>query len=148
MQLARIHITLLSSISLICFTDCKRGCKPPALQNNQRLLIVDGTLTNAPDSTYITLTSSRNISGSAFSPAETNATCLVETENTTCILLEEIRSGVYGVCFLWTARENTGWIYIQTEETTHLLVTSLIIGQTSKKPPNNSERYSMPSLHN
>ena len=64
MQLAKIYITLLSSFYLICFTDCKREYIPPVLQKRPRLTVADGTLKNAPDSTYITLTCSRNISDS------------------------------------------------------------------------------------
>jgi len=87
---------MFSAFSLTWFTYCKREYNPPVLQNNPRLLVVDGTLTNAPDSTYITLTRSRNIADSAPSPVETNATLLVETENATGMPLNEISPGGYG----------------------------------------------------
>src|SRR5437764_15471519 len=96
MRLAGIYITLFSSFSLVCFINCKKEYKPPGLQNNPRLLVVDGILTNTPDSTYITLTHSRNVSDSMPSPFETNATVIVEAENTTVMSLEEVRPGVYG----------------------------------------------------
>src|SRR5579864_1287622 len=92
----KIYIFLLSSISLIYFTDCKREYNPPALQNNLRLLVVDGLLTSAPDSTFITLTRSRNISDSTPPPVESNATLTIESENTAIMPLGEIRPGVYG----------------------------------------------------
>ena len=60
----KIYITLFCSFLLIRLANCKREYKPPAVQNNSRLLVVDGFLTNAPDSTYITFTRSRNISDS------------------------------------------------------------------------------------
>jgi hypothetical protein len=47
---------------------------PPSLWNNSRLLVIDGFLTSAPDSTYITLTRSRNIGATASSAIESNAT--------------------------------------------------------------------------
>ena len=92
----KIYITLFCSFLLICLTHCKREYNPPAVQNNPRLLVVDGFLTNAPDSTYITLTRSRNISDSMNSPVESNATLMVEAENAADMPLEEIRPGVYG----------------------------------------------------
>jgi hypothetical protein len=96
MQLYKIYIILFGSFSLICLTHCKREYNPPALQINPRLLVVDGILTSAPDSTYITLTRSRNISDTTISPIESNATLTVETENANKTPLEEIRRGVYG----------------------------------------------------
>jgi hypothetical protein len=84
MRLVKIYITLIGSISLICFTDCKREYNPPAQQNNPRLLVVDGFLTNAPDSTYITLTRSRNISDSTPSSVESNAILIVEAGTPYC----------------------------------------------------------------
>ena len=96
MRPLNIYIALMGSFSLICITDCKKAYNPPALQNNPRLLVVDGFLTNAPDSTYITLTLSRNISDSTLSPVESNATLMVESGNAVTISLNEIRPGVYG----------------------------------------------------
>jgi hypothetical protein len=72
MQLNNIYI-ILFGFSLICTADCKKIYNPPALQNNPRLLVVDGPLTNAPDSTYITLTCSRKIADSIPSPLESGA---------------------------------------------------------------------------
>jgi hypothetical protein len=85
MRPLNIYIALMGTFSLICITDCKKAYNPPALQNNPRLLIVDGFLTNAPDSTYITLTRSRNISDLTPSPVESNATLMVESGNAVTI---------------------------------------------------------------
>jgi hypothetical protein len=57
---------------------------------------VDGLLTNAPDSTFITLTRSRNISDSTPSDVESGANLTVEAEDAVSMPLVEIRSGVYG----------------------------------------------------
>src|SRR5579872_4159036 len=77
----KIYIILSGIFLQICLTDCKKIYNPPALQNNLRLLVVDGLLTSAPDSTFITLTRSRNVSDSTPSPVESNATLTVESEN-------------------------------------------------------------------
>lgn len=92
----KIYIILSGVLLQICFTDCKKEYNPPELQNNLRLLVVDGLLTSAPDSTIITLTRSRNISDSTSSAVESGATLMVEAENTGSMPLEEIRPGVYG----------------------------------------------------
>jgi hypothetical protein len=81
MRLYNIYIILFGTFSLICPTDCNKVYNPPALQNNPRLLVFDGFLTSAPDSTYITLTRSRNILDSNPSPVESHATLIVEAEN-------------------------------------------------------------------
>jgi hypothetical protein len=56
---------------------CKKKYNAPALQNNPGLPVVDGTFTDTPDSTFITLTRSRNIADAALSPDETNATLIL-----------------------------------------------------------------------
>jgi hypothetical protein len=53
-------------------------------------MVVDGFLTNAPDMTYITITCNRNISGSTPSPAESNATLMMEAEHAVTAPLKEI----------------------------------------------------------
>jgi hypothetical protein len=80
-----IYIFLLGSLSLIYLSNCKREYNPPALQYNLRLLVVDGLLTNAPDSTFITLTRSRNVADSTPSDVESGANLTVEAENTVSI---------------------------------------------------------------
>jgi hypothetical protein len=66
------------------------GIGPLALQNKPRLLVVDGFLTNASDSTNITLTRSRNISDSTSSLVESNATLMTEAVNSVAVPLKEI----------------------------------------------------------
>jgi Domain of unknown function (DUF4249) len=95
----KIYSTLFGIFLLIFITQCKKVYNPPALQNNPRLLVVDGFLTNAPDSTYITLTCSRKIADSTASSVESNAILMVEAENAASVPLEEIRPGVYGGLF-------------------------------------------------
>ena len=96
MQPAGFHIIFFASISLIFHAGCKKEYHPPALQNNPKLLVVDGFLTGAPDSTYITLTRTRNIADTGSSSAESNATVEVQSESATSMSLQEIRPGLYG----------------------------------------------------
>ena len=95
MRFGNIYI-ILFGFSLICAADCKRIYNPPALQNNPRMLVIDGFLTNTPDSTYITITRSRNISDSMPSPMESSANVMVEAENAADMPLREISPGIYG----------------------------------------------------
>ena len=94
MRIDKLYIALFGSVFLFCHTDCKKEYKPPSIENNPRLLVVDDFLTAAPDSTYITLTGSRNLTYTGSSSAESHATVVEESE-TTGISLEEIRPGVY-----------------------------------------------------
>ena len=96
MRPLNIYIVLIGCFSLICITDCKKEYNPPAQQNNPRLLVIDGFLTNAPDSTFITLTRSRNIADSGSITVESDATLMVEAELASSTPLQEIRPGVYG----------------------------------------------------
>jgi hypothetical protein len=99
MRPLNIYIALIGTFSLICIANCKKVFNPPAQQNNPRLLVIDGILTNAPDSTYITLTNSRNTTDAGSLAVESDATLMVETEITPGIPLEKIRPGVYGGLF-------------------------------------------------
>jgi hypothetical protein len=92
----KIYIILSGIFLQICIINCKKVYNPPALQKNLRLLVVDGLLTSAPDSTFITLTRSRNVSDTTPSPVESNAALTVESENAATMPLVEIRPGVYG----------------------------------------------------
>ncbi|HEY2649360.1 MAG TPA: DUF4249 domain-containing protein [Puia sp.] len=101
-----MYMILLGSFSLVCHTGCKKEYRPPALENNSQLLVVDGFLTNAPDSTYITLTRSRKIADTTPSAIETNATLTVEAENTNKMQLGEVRPGLYsGLLFMDSAEK-------------------------------------------
>jgi Domain of unknown function (DUF4249) len=96
MPLRKSYIARLTCICLLCNIHCKEIYTPPAIKNNPGLLVVDGLLTSAPDSTYITLTRTRNLSDTVPSPPESNATVIVEGETSGTIPLIEIRVGVYG----------------------------------------------------
>jgi Domain of unknown function (DUF4249) len=96
MRPLNFYIALFASFSLISLTNCKKEYNPPAQQNNRRLLVVDGFLTNAPDSTFITLTRSRNIADTGSITVESDATLMVESELASSMSLQEIRPGVYG----------------------------------------------------
>src|SRR5882757_936345 len=96
MPLHKPYIRFFTSIYLLCNIHCKEAYAPPAVKNNPGFLVVDGFLTSAPDSTYITLTRTRNIADTNTAPPETNAAVTVEGEFSGTMPLPEIRAGVYG----------------------------------------------------
>jgi len=96
MMLKRLYIILFSVGWLITSIACKQVYEPPAIKNNPRFLVVDGFLTSASDSTYITLTRTRNLSDSEAGPPETSASVVVESQSGGLIPLVETASGVYG----------------------------------------------------
>ena len=96
MILQRLFITLFSAGCLIIPISCKQVYEPPAVKNNPRFLVVDGFLTSAPDSTYITLTRTRNLSDSAAGPPETSASVVVESQTGSAVPLAETAGGMYG----------------------------------------------------
>ena len=96
MPLRKSYIVPLTCIYLLCNIYCKEIYTPPAIKNNPGFLVVDGLLTSAPDSTYITLTRTRNLSDTIPSPPESNAIVIAEGETSGTLPLIEIRAGVYG----------------------------------------------------
>jgi Domain of unknown function (DUF4249) len=75
---------------------CREYYEPPALINNPGFLVVDGFLNNSPDSTYITLTRTRNLRDTAPASPELNSTVLVEGDQYTHIVLSPVGAGLYG----------------------------------------------------
>jgi hypothetical protein len=83
-------------LTMLILPGCKEYYEPPALKNTPHYLVVDGILTNSPDSTYITLTYTRSLQDTAPSSPELNATIVVEGDKNTMITLPEIGMGRYG----------------------------------------------------
>ena len=96
MPLHKPYIRFFISIYLLCNIHCKEAYTPPAVKNNPGFLVVDGFLTSVPDSTYITLTRTRNMADTSTAPPETNAVVTVEGEFSGTMPLPEIRAGIYG----------------------------------------------------
>jgi len=96
----KYHLVIRLASCLLIYCSCKESYMPPAVKNNPGFLVVDGLLTSAPDSTYITLTRTRNISDSSPAPAETHALVTIESESAGTEVLLEIRPGIYGSLLL------------------------------------------------
>ena len=88
----RIYV-LLPMLFFLC---CKEYYEPPALKNTPHYLVVEGRLTSAPDSTYVTLTYTRSMSDSAPAQPALNARLVVEGDQNTSFALPEIGAGRYG----------------------------------------------------
>jgi hypothetical protein len=64
---------LFVSILNLCGLSCKEVYKPPAIQNNPHLLVIDGIVIIGNDSTVITLSRTRSITDTAPSVKEADA---------------------------------------------------------------------------
>jgi len=65
-------------IGLIFLSACKEKYFPPAGQSNMNFLVVDGTLINGPDSTYIRLSRTKKLDDTSPNGGEQNAQITVE----------------------------------------------------------------------
>ena len=65
-------------IGLIFLSACKEKYFPPAGQSNLNYLVVDGTLINGPDSTYIRLSRTKKLDDTSPNGGEQNAQITVE----------------------------------------------------------------------
>jgi hypothetical protein len=76
------HISAFSPVFISCAISIKEIYSPTAIKNNPGFLVVDGFLTAAPDSTYITLTRTRNSADSTTVPPEVNIHCISNPSET------------------------------------------------------------------
>lgn len=60
---------------------CRQEYLPPAIKNNPHMLVIEGMLTSAPDSTFITLKYNRNIGDTSAPVPELNASVTIESSD-------------------------------------------------------------------
>jgi hypothetical protein len=81
---------------ILAFFNCKQPYFPPVDRTNLSYLVVDGTLVSGPDSTIINLSTTENVTDSAYSPnPEIGATVSVAGVNNGTYPLFEISPGKY-----------------------------------------------------
>ena len=83
------------SLFILVFQGCRQSYNPPSIKNNSRILVVNGFLDNSPDSTFISLTYSRNLIDTVPGDPESGASVVVEGEDYSSFQLKELRAGVY-----------------------------------------------------
>ena len=62
---------------MIIFQGCRQSYNPPSIKNNSRILVVNGFLGGGPDSTFISLTYTRNLIDTVPGDPESGATVVV-----------------------------------------------------------------------
>ena len=94
----RLVSYLLIFFACIVFFDCRQTYSPNILRSNLNYLVVDGILVNGPDSTFISLSRTQNITDSNFSTkAETGANMMLLGEYGENFPLTEESAGKYVV---------------------------------------------------
>lgn len=73
--------SLLVRFLLLCIVSCKQEYKPPVIDTDLNLLIVDGVLNNSSDSSFIRLSRSRKLSEGLGNSGENNARLWIEDIN-------------------------------------------------------------------
>jgi hypothetical protein len=81
---------------LFSVATCKMPYTPPAIKTNNQFLVVAGFIVNGTDSTYITLSHSRNLVDTAPSPPELGAQIYVVGKLGETFQLAELGQGIYG----------------------------------------------------
>lgn len=79
---AMVKFILMQVLALLLFSvSCKQEYKPPAINTNLNLLIVDGALNNSSDSTFIRLSRTKKLSSGLKNSGENNAELWIEDLN-------------------------------------------------------------------
>jgi hypothetical protein len=79
-----------------CTASCKRIYEPPAIIASNSFLVVEGTISSGPDSTFIKLTRTVKISSKSASKPELNAIVSIEDDQNLVVPLTETGNGNYG----------------------------------------------------
>jgi hypothetical protein len=92
-----LYILLSISFCIVIYSSCKKPYSPPAIQVDNKFLVIDGTLVNSADSPSVfNLSRTIKLNDSTFSSsAERGATLSVEGENGDIHNFFELPGGIY-----------------------------------------------------
>ena len=90
-----LHKIYLPLFILVMAAGCRQSYNPPSIKNNPNFLVVDGFLNGNPDSTFITLTRTRNLIDSVPGIPESGASLTVEGDDYSSVPVKELGNGVY-----------------------------------------------------
>ncbi|MBS1529711.1 MAG: DUF4249 domain-containing protein [Bacteroidetes bacterium] len=88
-----LYLVLLFTVSVI---SCKRIYQPPAITASNNFLVVEGTISGGPDSTFIRLSRTVRIFSKLTSKPELNAIVTIEDDQNLVFPLTETGNGNYG----------------------------------------------------
>ncbi len=93
-------------LSLILTAGCKEKYTPPLTATNTNFLVVEGNINIAQDTTFVTLSRTKNLNDTGVIIAETGAQVAVESEDGTSFPLYEKGNGEYYIPYI--ASSSTG----------------------------------------
>ena len=87
--------TAIAALAMIMVFSCKKPFTPPAIQAPNNYLVVSGVIDAGPDSTFIKLSRTIQLSSKTSNNPVSNALVTVESDQNTSYPLMETRPGIY-----------------------------------------------------
>lgn len=110
------HCLTLFFTAITCLTGCKEKYDLPSTVVDKNYLVVEGFINSGPDSTFIQLSRTTNLSSPSIIQPETNATVSVMGSTGEHYLLSEKNPGLYGGGPFTLTNTNTYQLQINTSD--------------------------------